>query len=71
MTIAFLMLIAAEMIGASTGLGWLVLNSSVNYVIPRLYLAAAVIALLGMGINYLLHFLESRVIRWKEAVEVH
>jgi NitT/TauT family transport system permease protein len=71
MTIAFLMLIAAEMIGASTGLGWLVLNSSVNYAIPRLYLAAAVIALLGMGINYLLNFVESRVVRWKEAVEVH
>jgi NitT/TauT family transport system permease protein len=70
-TIGFLMLIAAEMIGATTGLGWLVHNSSMNYVIPRLYLAAALIAFLGMGMNYILHFLEARIITWKEnAVEV-
>lgn len=69
-TVAFLMLIAAEMIGASTGLGWLVHNSSMNYVIPRLYLAAAIIAFLGMGMNYFILFLEARVIRWKETVEI-
>lgn len=69
-SVAFLMLIAAEMIGASAGLGWVVLNSSQNYLIPRLYLAAAVIAVLGMGMNYSLHFLEARTIRWKQVLEV-
>jgi NitT/TauT family transport system permease protein len=66
-TVAFLMLIAAEMIGAGSGLGWLVLNSSVNYIIPRLYLAALLIALLGMVLNASLHRLEARLIRWKVA----
>ncbi len=61
-TVAFLMLIAAEMIGASSGLGWLVHNSSVNYIIPRLYLAALLIALLGMIFNYSLHRLEAHLI---------
>ena len=56
------MLIAAEMIGASSGLGWLVHNSSVNYIIPRLYLAALLIALLGMIFNYSLHRLEAHLI---------
>lgn len=69
-TVAFLMLIAAEMIGANAGLGWLVHNASMNYVIPRLYLAAAIIAFLGMGMNTLLHFIEANVIKWKETVEV-
>ena len=69
-TVAFLMLIAAEMIGATAGLGWVVLNAQVNYVIPRLYLAAAIIAFLGMGMNYLIHFIEASVIKWKETVEV-
>ena len=68
--VAFLMLIAAEMIGASTGLGWLIHNSSVNYVIPRLYLAAVLIALLGMSLNYLIHWIESRVVTWKQEVSV-
>lgn len=69
-TVAFLMLIAAEMIGANAGLGWLVHNSSVNYVIPRLYLAAALIALLGLGMNTLIHLLEARVVTWRQSVEV-
>ena len=64
-TVAFLMLIAAEMIGASSGLGWLVHNSSVNYIIPRLYLAALLIALLGMMLNYSLHWLEAHLIPGK------
>jgi NitT/TauT family transport system permease protein len=63
-TVAFLMLIAAEMIGAGSGLGWLVLNSSVNYIIPRLYLAALLIALLGTALNASLHWLETHVVRW-------
>lgn len=70
-TTSFLMLIAAEMIGASEGLGWLVHNSSMNYVIPRLYLAAALIAFLGMGMNSVIVLLEKRVIRWKEVVDVN
>ncbi|ACM20842.1 ABC transporter, membrane protein [Geotalea daltonii FRC-32] len=66
-TVAFLMLIAAEMIGASTGLGWLIHNSNVNFIMPRLYLGAVLVALLGMALNYGLHWLELRVVRWKEA----
>ncbi|QXE91366.1 ABC transporter permease [Geomonas subterranea] len=69
-TVAFLMLIAAEMIGANAGLGWLVHNSSTNYVIPRLYLAAALIALLGLGMNSAIHFVEARVVAWRQSVEV-
>jgi NitT/TauT family transport system permease protein len=51
-------------------LGWLIHNSSVNYVIPRLYLAAALIALLGMSLNYLIHWIEGRVITWKQELGV-
>ncbi len=69
-TVAFLMLIAAEMIGANTGLGWLIHNSNVNYIIPRLYLGAVLIALLGLALDYGVHFLEARVIRWKEGLKV-
>lgn len=63
---SFLMLIAAEMIGASKGLGWLILNAQVNYNIDRLYAAAVVIAALGLGMKKLLTIIESLVITWKE-----
>lgn len=64
-TVAFLMLIAAEMMGAQTGLGWLVHNSQVNYIIPRLYLAAVVIASLGIGMEAVLKRLEAELVYWK------
>lgn len=64
---AFLMLIAAEMIGASAGLGWLIQNSAVNNIIPRLFAGTISIALLGMLINYLLYLLEDNLLDWKQS----
>ncbi|WP_243375194.1 ABC transporter permease [Geotalea sp. SG265] len=69
-TVAFLMLIAAEMIGASSGLGWLIHNANVNFIIPRLYLGAIVIALLGTALNALICWAERRVARWKNVPDV-
>ncbi|HBC97865.1 MAG TPA: ABC transporter permease [Clostridium sp.] len=63
---AFLMLIAAEMIGASSGLGWMVLNSEVNFQINRLFAAALTIALLGVFINKAIGFVEKKVVVWKQ-----
>lgn len=68
--VAFLMLAAAEMIGAQTGVGWLVHNASMNYNIPRLYVAAVTIALLGIAIERSLLSLEHNVIRWRPEVLV-
>ncbi|HWR41156.1 MAG TPA: ABC transporter permease [Patescibacteria group bacterium] len=68
-THAFLMLIAAEEIGAKAGLGWLVLNSSVNSIIPRLFAAAVIIAILGVALNYLLQLLEETIVDWKPSAE--
>jgi NitT/TauT family transport system permease protein len=48
---AFFMLIAAEMMGASSGLGWLVLSYQENYHVVRIFAAATVIAALGLGID--------------------
>jgi len=66
-SLAFLMLIAAEMIGASAGLGWLVQNSAVNNMMPRLFAATIMIALLGVSINYLLYLLEDNLLEWKQS----
>ena len=63
---AFLMLIAAEMIGANKGLGWLILNAQVNYNINKLFAAAITIALLGIILTKIVSIIEKRVITWKE-----
>ncbi|MCX7745383.1 MAG: ABC transporter permease [Clostridia bacterium] len=64
---SFFMLIAAEMIGASKGLGWLVLNAQTNYMIPRLFAATVLICILGLILNKTLKLIERRVINWKAA----
>ncbi|MBV4418997.1 ABC transporter permease [Clostridium tyrobutyricum] len=66
MSTACLMLIAAEMIGASKGLGWLILNAQNNYNINRLYAAAIAIALLGLVLLKLLDLLEHFIVTWRE-----
>ena len=45
--LVFFMLVAAEMLGASAGLGALVHNSAMNYQIPRMYAGTAAIIVLG------------------------
>jgi NitT/TauT family transport system permease protein len=64
---AFFMLIPAEMMGASRGLGWLIINAQVNYQIPKLYTGTVVIVAFGIIIDTLFRFLERRAVRWKEA----
>ncbi|MDU4960471.1 MAG: ABC transporter permease [Sporomusaceae bacterium] len=67
-TRAFLMLIAAEMIGAKAGLGWLVHNSEMNAIMPRLFAAMITIAALGMLLNWLLVRVEANIVDWQAAV---
>ena len=67
-TMAFMMLIGAEVMGADSGLGWIVHNSQVNNTIPRLYSALITIAILGLVINYFIEWLEKSIITWKEEI---
>jgi NitT/TauT family transport system permease protein len=63
---SFFMLIAAEMIGATAGLGWLILNSEINYQIKKLFAAVVAIAVLGIAITKLIGLVEKKFITWKE-----
>jgi NitT/TauT family transport system permease protein len=64
---AFFMLIPAEMMGASRGLGWLIINAQINYQIPKLYTGTAVIVVFGILIDKIFKLLEKTVVTWKEA----
>lgn len=65
LTMAFMMLIGAEGLGADSGLGWLIHNSQSMGFIPRIYLAVILIAVLGLAINYIFQWLEESIIIWK------
>lgn len=64
---AFMVLVAAEMIGANAGLGFLVLNSQEVFRIPQMYAAIVALAGFGLAVNALLLAVERRATAWREA----
>jgi NitT/TauT family transport system permease protein len=67
--VAVIILVAAEMLGASKGLGFLIFNSQQKYQTPNMYVGIITIAIIGVLVNFLLVRLENHVIRWhKEQV---
>lgn len=62
---AILVLIAAEMIGATAGLGFLINYAQFNFLIPKMYAAIITTSLIGVAVNYGLVALERRFSRWR------
>lgn len=64
---SILVLIAAEMIGARAGLGYLITAAQQNFQIPQMYAGIVAISLIGLGFNVALVALERRLSRWRTA----
>lgn len=65
---AVLIIVAAEMMGASSGLGYILLNSQYNFDILRMYSAIITLAVLGVAVNYILVWIERKFTGWKQDV---
>lgn len=65
-TYSFLMLVVSEMVGASSGLGYLIVNAQYLMSIHLLYVGVIVLALLGIAANWALVALERRLTGWKQ-----
>ncbi|XAH24071.1 ABC transporter permease [Xylophilus sp. GW821-FHT01B05] len=63
-------LVAAEMIGAHSGLGFLTLNSQETFQIPTMYAGILMLATLGLLLNYLLALLERHLLRWRKGLSL-
>ncbi|QCX26287.1 ABC transporter permease [Nocardioides jishulii] len=62
---AILVLIAAEMIGATAGVGFLITYSQNNFLYPQMYAAILTTTALGLIVNGSLVALEKRLSRWR------
>ena len=62
---SILVLIAAEMVGAEAGLGFLINYAQFNFLIPKMYAAILATSVLGLAVNYSLVALERRFSRWR------
>lgn len=68
MGIAWTCLVAAEMVAATRGLGWLVLQAGRNLQVGMVFVAIVVIGLIGYGMDALLGLAERRTVPWKGRV---
>jgi NitT/TauT family transport system permease protein len=64
-TYSFLMLVVSEMVGASSGLGYLIVNAQYLLSVHLLYVGVIVLALLGIACNWALVTLERRLGAWR------
>lgn len=70
-TYSFLVLVASEQVGASSGLGYLVENAQYLMGIHMLYVAVLMLVALGFAANQSLVLLERRLTRWKTENTAH
>ncbi|MEV6654489.1 ABC transporter permease [Streptomyces sp. NPDC051219] len=63
--VAILVLVAAEMVGAKAGLGYLINASQFNFAIPEMYAGIITISAIGVAFNQLLVALERRFTSWR------
>lgn len=64
--IAFTLVISAEMLSSSAGLGWFISIAKTQYNLPNLYGGTIFVAVLGIIINKILTMLETKLFVWKE-----
>ncbi|WP_261302414.1 ABC transporter permease [Paenibacillus andongensis] len=63
---SILVLVAAEMVGAKSGLGYLIQYAQFSFQITNMYAGIISISVIGLIINYLLVTLEKRLTGWKQ-----
>jgi NitT/TauT family transport system permease protein len=66
---SLLVLVAAEMIGAKAGLGYLIIYAQYNFQIPNMYVGILSLTVIGLGFNQALQQVEKHFTRWKPAPE--
>lgn len=64
-TSSILVLIAAEMMGASSGLGYLLYDTQMKYQISKMYASIVTMSLIGIIVNYIIVAFEKKICVWK------
>jgi NitT/TauT family transport system permease protein len=66
--VALILLVAVEMVGGQSGLGFFLVQSQAFLQVPDLFSAIFVFGVMGFTVNLLLLQIERRVIRWRQEV---
>jgi ABC-type nitrate/sulfonate/bicarbonate transport system permease component len=64
-SISFFVIVAAEFIGASAGLGFVIFESRVYFQVDKMMVAAATIGVLGFLFDFCMRTVERRIFAWR------
>jgi NitT/TauT family transport system permease protein len=65
MGVALLVIVAAEFVGAKSGIGYLIWTSWQVFQVEKMYVGLIVIAIVGFGVAILMSYLERTLIPWR------
>ncbi|MDR1797034.1 MAG: ABC transporter permease [Clostridiales Family XIII bacterium] len=67
--VAMIVIVAAEMVGAQHGLGFMIFNYQHSYQTSRMYVGILTLAIIGVFLNFGLVKLEKHLTRWQEKTQ--
>ena len=65
MALSWAVVVAAELVGAQSGLGYMISDAALTFRIPAVYIGIALIGAIGLMLNVMLNLMETWLVHWK------
>ena len=65
LALSWAVVVAAELVGAQSGLGFMISDAALLFRIPVVYVGVMLIGAIGLLLNFTLNFVEARIVHWK------
>ena len=65
LALSWAVVVAAELVGAQSGLGFMINNAALLFDIPTVFIGIGLIGLIGLILNTLIGIVEDKVVHWK------
>ena len=65
LALSWAVVVAAELVGAQSGLGFMISDAALLFRIPVVFIGIALIGAIGLVLNLTLNFIEGRIVHWK------
>jgi NitT/TauT family transport system permease protein len=65
LALSWAVVVAAELVGAQSGLGFMISDAALLFRIPVVFIGIVIIGAIGLALNLALNFVEHRVVHWK------
>ena len=65
LALSWAVVVAAELVGAQSGLGFMISDAALLFRIPVVFIGIALIGAIGLAMNLTINWLEARIVHWK------